>query len=164
MVDGKENDSEIPLLVGKPSAGVIPSIIEALEPDKDPLHPITFDDGKAFMGHEKISGALGVSCYFVRPYHSWERGLNENTHGLIRQYFPKGTHFLKGSQEPVHFVQNALNNRPRKLLDDASPAERVRQTISISGGCSVSPFKPLGVQNSNIVEKRKLKSAVALMT
>ena len=97
---------------------------------------------RAFIGHKKISEALGVSCYFAQPYHSWERGLNENTNGLSGQYFPKGTNFLKGSQEQVHFVQNALNNRPRKRLDNSSPAERVRQTIFISGGMLRVPLQP----------------------
>ena len=79
----------------KHSADVTSSIIEALEPYKDQLHPITFDNAKAFIGHEKISEALGLSCYFAQPYPSWERGLNENINRLIRQYFPEGTDFLK---------------------------------------------------------------------
>jgi IS30 family transposase len=57
---------------------------------------MTFDNGKEFSGHATIAKALGVQCFFARPYHSWERGLNEHTNGLLRQFFPKGTNGSSG--------------------------------------------------------------------
>jgi IS30 family transposase len=64
--------------------------------------------------HETISKALGITFYFAHPYHSWERGSNENLNGLIRQYIPKKTDFSTLTDEFVAMVQNKLNNRPRK--------------------------------------------------
>jgi hypothetical protein len=55
-----------------------------------------FDNGREFCGHQKLSDALGLSCFFANPDHSWERGLNEHTNGLLRQFFPKGTNFKIG--------------------------------------------------------------------
>ena len=97
--------------------------IEALMPLKDTLFTITSDNGKEFAGHQKIAQELQIDFYFAKPYHSWERGANENTNGLIRQYFPKGCSFEKITQENVLFVQNKLNNRPRKKLGYLSPNE-----------------------------------------
>jgi len=62
-------------------------------PYKPIIHTITGDNGKEFAEHKTIAKTLGIDFYFARPYHSWERGANENTNGLIRQYFPKGSSF-----------------------------------------------------------------------
>jgi IS30 family transposase len=78
------------------------------------LKTITSDNGKEFAAHETISKALGITFYFAHPYHSWERGSNENLNGLIRQYIPKKTDFSTLTDEFVAMVQNKLNNRPRK--------------------------------------------------
>jgi IS30 family transposase len=66
---------------------------------------------------------LQASIYFAHPYHSWERGVNENTNGLLRQYFPKGTDLRKVSADDVEFAMNQLNHRPRKCLDYRTPHE-----------------------------------------
>jgi IS30 family transposase len=66
---------------------------------------------------------LGASCYFARPYHSWERGLNEHTNGLIRQFFPKRTDFTKVRPEELEKVAKLINHRPRKSLDYQTPYE-----------------------------------------
>jgi hypothetical protein len=63
----------------------------------------------------------GVSCFFARPYHSWERGLNEHTNGLLRQFFPKGTNFKRVCPEYVQKVADLINHRPRKSLDFLTP-------------------------------------------
>jgi transposase, IS30 family len=84
---------------------------------------ITFDNGKEFSGHEAISDELGVKCYFAKPYHSWERGLNEHTNGLLRQYYPKKTDFTKLSDKKTQWIQDRLNDRPRKVLDYMTPRE-----------------------------------------
>jgi len=82
---------------------------------------ITFDNGKEFAGHEQIASKLDCKCFFAKPYHSWERGANENTNGLIRQYFPKKMSFAKLTTEQIAFVQHSLNTRPRKCLDFKPP-------------------------------------------
>lgn len=79
------------------------------------------DNGKEFALHESIAEALEASSYFAHPYHSWERGLNENTNGLIRQYAPKGTSFDEMKPEDVVSIMEKLNNRPRKCLDFKTP-------------------------------------------
>lgn len=86
-------------------------------------HTITGDNGKEFAGHESIAKQLDINFYFAHPYHSWERGANENTNGLIRQYIPKGTDFENGTQKQLDDVQYKLNNRPRKRLGFHSPRE-----------------------------------------
>ena len=83
----------------------------------------TSDNGKEFAHHHKVSEALNCKFYFAQPYHSWERGTNENTNGLIRQYFPKGTAFEKVTDEEIQRVEDKLNTRPRKRLGFKSPYE-----------------------------------------
>ena len=85
------------------------------------VETITFDNGKEFAGHEEIAAKLDCKCYFAKPYHSWERGANENTNGLIRQYFPKKMSFANITNDQIAFVQNRLNTRPRKCLGFKPP-------------------------------------------
>ena len=85
------------------------------------VETITFDNGKEFAGHERIAAELDCQCYFAKPYHSWERGLNENTNGLIRQYFPKKMSFDKISADQIALVEHRLNTRPRKCLGFKPP-------------------------------------------
>ncbi|MDT8453278.1 MAG: IS30 family transposase [Gammaproteobacteria bacterium] len=94
-----------------------------LTPYRDELHTITFDNGKEFAFHERVAEALDVKTYFAQPYHSWERGLNENHNGLIRQYLPKGQPLDKVTEEQVVEIQTRLNQRPRKLLGFRTPEE-----------------------------------------
>ena len=96
-------------------------VIRLLEPFKDQLHTITSDNGKEFAWHEKIAETLNTDFYFAHPYHSWERGLNENTNGLIRQFFPKKYDFRKISDADIETVMDLLNNRPRKTLGFKTP-------------------------------------------
>lgn len=77
---------------------------------------ITYDNGAEFAWHRLIEHQTGATVYFARPYHSWERGTNENTNGLIRQYFPKGTDFRSVSEEDLRECVEKLNARPRKRL------------------------------------------------
>jgi transposase, IS30 family len=84
---------------------------------------MTFDNGKEFSGHQKLAQTLGISCFFANPYHSWERGLNEHTNGLLRQFFPKGTNFKIVKPEVLTNVVNLINHRPRKSLDYRTPYE-----------------------------------------
>jgi IS30 family transposase len=102
---------------------VTEAIVKLLLPEKAHLHTITFDNGKEFAYHAQIKEALEVDNYFAHPYHSWERGLNENHNGLIRQYLPKGMPLDKVTDEEIIFIQDKLNNRPRKLLGYKTPNE-----------------------------------------
>jgi transposase, IS30 family len=99
------------------------SLIKMLEPYKTHVHTITFDNGKEFAYHLEVAKTLEASTFFATPYHSWERGANENTNGLIRQYFPKKTDFATITNEQVKNVERLLNSRPRKCLGYKSPAE-----------------------------------------
>ncbi|MBW6492685.1 MAG: IS30 family transposase [Lentimicrobium sp.] len=110
-------------LEGKEAGPVVLKTIEALLPIKNLIHTITADNGKEFAFHKEICKALDIDFYFARPYHSWERGANENTNGLIRQYFRKGTSFENVTDEDIEHVQNQLNNRPRKKLSYLTPNE-----------------------------------------
>jgi len=84
---------------------------------------MTLDNGKEFAQHEKLTDKLGLKVYFAQPYASWQRGLNENTNGLLRQYFPKGTDFSRISHRAVARAEKRLNERPRKSLGYKTPAE-----------------------------------------
>ena len=84
---------------------------------------MTFDNGKEFSGHAELSEILKLSCYFANPYHSWERGLNEHTNGLLRQFFPKQTNFKIVKPEALEKAVTLINNRPRKSLDYKTPSE-----------------------------------------
>lgn len=102
---------------------VASEIIRLLSLRKSPVKTITFDNGKEFSGHSQISEALGCRCYFARPYHSQDRGSNENLNGLIRQYFPKGMDLRGVKKRTLLEVQIRLNNRPRKRYDYLTPNE-----------------------------------------
>jgi IS30 family transposase len=84
---------------------------------------MTFDNGKEFSNYAELSQELEVSCYFTNPYHSWERGLNEHTNGLLRQFFPKHTNFRAVKPETLDKTVALINNRPRKSLDYRTPYE-----------------------------------------
>lgn len=123
-----ERKSKFTLLVkmdGKFAAQVPELIKRAFNklPTKIQHHTITFDNGKEFASHELITKAIKASCYFATPYHSWERGLNEHTNGLVRQYCPKGSDLNTYSEEYLQYVENDLNNRPRKVLGYRTPRE-----------------------------------------
>ena len=95
--------------------------IRMLKPHMDKVKTLTFDNGSEFFHHEKIAKALNAKTYFAHPYSSWERGVNENTNGLLRQFFPKKTDFrLVTNQELKNAVEN-LNNRPRKTRGYLTP-------------------------------------------
>ena len=102
---------------------VTQALIDMLYPIKAITHTITSDNGKEFAYHEEVSKALDTKFYFANPYHSWERGLNEHTNGLIRQYLPKQTDFTKVKRREIREIQNRLNNRPRKSLGYKTPSE-----------------------------------------
>lgn len=107
---------------------VAEQIVKLLMPFKDRVFTLTADNGIEFASHEYIASALDAKVYFAHPYHSWERGLNENTNGLIRQYIPKSSDFKQIELGKIQKVTKDLNNRPRKLLSYATPNEIFEQT------------------------------------
>lgn len=113
----------------KEAPGVRDALIEILSPYKDRLHTITSDNGKEFSLHEAVSERLSCGYFFARPYHSWERGSNENLNGLIRQYFPKKMEFWSITQKQCEEVAEALNSRPRKRYKFLTPNEIYEQKL-----------------------------------
>ena len=91
---------------------------------------LTWDQGKEMAGHLQVTAATGMSVYFCEPHSPWQRGTNENTNGLLRDYFPKGTNLAVHSAQRLLHVQDELNNRPRKTLGWKSPARALAQLQS----------------------------------
>ncbi len=106
---------------GRTSEIVSSAIIRMLKPHRDKVLTLTFDNGSEFVKHEKIARALNAETYFAHPYSSWERGINENTNGLLRQYFPKKTDFKYITWKQVKDAVEQLNNRPRKTRNYLTP-------------------------------------------
>ena len=150
IVDSKERlgDLEIDLVIGQNHKGALITInerstgvlfmgkvdnkeartiesktIELLQDWKPLIKTITSDNGKEFAGHQEIATSLDIDFYFAKPYHSWERGANENLNGLIRQYFPKKSDFKSITNDKIKQVIDMLNNRPRKRFGYKTPNE-----------------------------------------
>ncbi len=150
IVDEKSRvgDWELDTIVGKEHKGAIVSMVERhskytllakvdrktaqavtealtrnLSQVKDCVLTLTADNGKEFANHQMVSEKLDANFYFARPYHSWERGLNEHTNGLVRQYLPKAIRLDEVSTEKIQEIQNLLNHRPRKALQFLTPME-----------------------------------------
>lgn len=117
-------------LSGKEAIPVAKIAVWALRKVKNLIHTITADNGKEFAKHEEIAQKLEIKFYFCKPYHSWERGANENTNGLIRQYIPKGKDFSEVTNKQIKWIENKLNNRPRKRLGYLTPNEKFKQIIN----------------------------------
>jgi IS30 family transposase len=103
------------------------------------IHTTTSDNGKEFSLHEKVSKALNCDFFFAKPYHSWERGLNEHTNGLVRQYLPKKTEFTKVTKNELKTIENKINNRPRAILGFKTPTERFQELCPHLAGGAFHP-------------------------
>ena len=121
IVDRMSKFTLIKKVDSKHAEVVTAATISLLQPYLDKTLTITADNGKEFAGHETIKEQLSANVYFAHPYCSWERGLNENTNGLIRQYFTKGSSFESITDDEVEAVMNKLNHRPRKTLKFKTP-------------------------------------------
>ena len=121
LVERKSRLVLITKVSSKNADGVKQAILQWLEPLSDHVHTLTSDNGKEFARHESIAEALDAAFYFAHPYASWERGLSENTNGLIRQYFPKHRDFTTITDQEIQNAMNKLNNRPRKCLGMKTP-------------------------------------------
>jgi len=115
---------------GKSAKAVTAATLTLLTPFKNLVRTITSDNGKEFARHETIAAELDCQFYFAHPYHSWERGLNENTNGLLRQYFPKSTDFKCVRNQEVVAAVNQLNQRPRKVLAFKTPFDLMEQQMA----------------------------------
>lgn len=123
VVDRKSKFTLIRKVGSKRAEEVTTALLELLLPLKSVTRTITSDNGKEFAYHKEVSDALDTGFYFAHPYSSWERGLNEHTNGLIRQYLPKKTDFTQVSKEEIITIQDKLNHRPRKVLGYRTPYE-----------------------------------------
>ncbi len=97
------------------------AILRGLQPLDFLVKTITYDNGKEFAFHQQVNQELDTKSYFAHPYHSWERGTNENTNGLIRQYYPKGKNLSDITDAEIKAVMDKINNRPRKCLGYKTP-------------------------------------------
>ena len=119
----------VPLPDGKPAAAFADAVTPVIAALPDALRrSLTWDQGSEMKQHEKISVAAGVDIYFADPHSPWQRGSNENTNGLLRQYFPKGTG-LPSDPERLAEVADELNGRPRKTLGWKTPAEAMAEFL-----------------------------------
>jgi len=122
LVERKSRFTLLKQVTRRTAAAVEEAILDLLRPFQASTHTITFDNGKEFANHQTIARELQANMFFAHPYSSWERGTNENTNGLIRQYFPKGSDFSSITDDQISFVKERLNDRPRKCLDFQPPS------------------------------------------
>lgn len=130
LVERKSKFTLIRKLPKKQADPAAKAAIDLLNPYKEKVFTITSDNGQEFAHYESIKEQLKTDIYFAHPYHAWERGICENTNGLIRQYFPKGMDFQTIKEEHVQMAMNRLNNRPRKTLGYKTPNEVFFQAIT----------------------------------
>ncbi len=104
-------------------------IIQLFESTGLPVKTITVDNGFEFNGFRQVEEALNTDIYFSTPFHSWERGLNENTNKLIRQFFSKKEAWDKAHIQNIDAVEKLINNRPRKTLDYKTPFEVITKKM-----------------------------------
>lgn len=123
LVERKSRYTLAAPLPRRTSALVGQAMIDLLRPHKERCKTITLDNGKEFADHEFVAKCLQAKVYFAHPYCSWERGLNENHNGLLRQYFPKDMSLAEVTQSQVDAAVYALNHRPRKCLGWRTPHE-----------------------------------------
>jgi IS30 family transposase len=153
LIVGKDNGSAIGTLVERSTGFVmllhLPGRHGALEVRDQMITAIrrmpaalrktvTWDQGMEMAAHQQITVATGVDIYFCDPHSPWQRGTNENTNGLLRQYFPKATDLSRHDPDHLEFVADRLNNRPRKRLDAATPREALNQLLSDQQNGSVA--------------------------
>ena len=121
-------------VAGKDTETVINALIKNARKLPEELYQsLTWDRGKEMADHKRFTLATDIKVYFCDPQNPWQRGSNENTNGLLRQYFPKGTDLSGYSQAKLNAVARRLNERPRKTLNFETPAERFHQTVASIG-------------------------------
>lgn len=133
LVDRKSKYTLLHKVPRKTHSLVTEAIITQMMPLRPLVRTVTFDNGLEFASHQVVAKCLEADTYFARPYRSCDRGLNENTNGLVRQYYPKKTCFKGIRQEHLDLVAHKLNNRPRKTLDYRTPSEAIRTSAKNQG-------------------------------
>ena len=123
LVDRKARKTRIIKLLARKAALVNQALIKEVRSGRLHIKTLTLDNGTEFHGFKQLEEELGIKVFFAQPYHSWERGTNENTNGLIRQYLPKGSCFKNVTQRQCNHIERELNNRPRKILGFRTPNE-----------------------------------------
>jgi len=123
LVERATGQVALGLLRRRRAADLNARAIALLRAQPRPVFSVTADNGSEFHGFTTIEQATGTTFYFANPHHAWERGTNENTNGLIRQYLPKGQSLARLTQHDCNAIARALNRRPRKRLDYATPEE-----------------------------------------
>jgi len=116
----------------KKARDVTDAMLDLFSPVKHVVNTITFDNGKEFAYHEEIAKAIQCKTYFAKPYHSWERGQNENANGLLRQYFPKSMELIDVTKRQVLDAVHKLNSRPRKCLGFKTPYKVFEELTGIN--------------------------------
>lgn len=118
----------------KTAAATSRAIVARLETvDPKIRRTLTMDNGTENAGHEDITAAVGIRCFFAHPYSAWERGANEHINGLVRWYLPKGTDFSKISNRQIARIEYLINNRPRKCLGFKKPVELAHPFVALRG-------------------------------
>lgn len=123
LVERKTKYTLIGKLKARTTSELNKRTIQLIQQQTRPVRSITADNGTEFHQYEQIESATDTTFYFATPHHSWERGLNENTNGLIRQYLPKGQSMADLTQQTCNAIANSLNRRPRKTLDYKTPEQ-----------------------------------------
>lgn len=123
MVDRRTKLTKLVKVLRKTAEEVKEALVDRLKPLQDVVLTLTADNGKEFAYHQEVSRSLETSFYFAKPYHAWERGLNEHTNGLVRQYLPKAKRFDGVTAGELMEIEKLLNNRPRKVLNFSTPEE-----------------------------------------
>mgnify|MGYP001792160416 FL=1 len=131
LVERKSSFTLIAKLARKTAEQTRDAATALMEPLKEMVHTITVDNGKEFAYHQEIARSLKADIFFAHPYSSWERGLNENTNGLIRQYFPKKHDFTTITDDELAEAAHRLNHRPRKKLGFKTPYEVIFKTSTL---------------------------------
>lgn len=121
LVERKTGLLKMKRVDNKTAQQVSEAMIELLKPVRLQVKTITSDNGKEFADHKKVRQKLFSPFFFADAYASWQRGTNENTNGLIREFLPKGCDFRQVSDQDIQMIENKLNNRPRKRLDFKTP-------------------------------------------
>jgi len=134
LVERRTRYAMLVKVTGKDSETVINALIKHARKLPEELYKsLTWDRGKEMAEHKRFTLATDIQVYFCDPQNPWQRGSNENTNGLLRQYFPKGTDLSGYSQAKLNAVARQLNERPRKTLNFETPAERFHQTVASIG-------------------------------
>ena len=133
LVERKSRFTMLRRVERKTASEVCIAIIEEMKKMPEAFKTLTLDNGLEFAGHAELTEQIGVGVYFARPYHSWERGLNENTNGLVRQFVPKKASMEALEHEDVQAYADLLNDRPRKVLDYKTPREVLLKSLRRRG-------------------------------